>query len=93
MYLLIFDGKISGRDRVVNYLEREAQRIQPSVWRFRDFRALSRAAELVSSTGGQVMAFMESDRILLIPSDVRRELSKFSELDEQKCIKVVKSIK
>ena len=81
MYLLIFDlddGGSSKCQSLDRHLSRKAQRVQPSIWRFRNFRELERAAELVAEAGGQAMAFMESDRILLDRSEVRKVLSKFS---------------
>ena len=81
MYLLIFDlddGGPSKRQSLDRHLSQKAQRVQSSIWRFRNFRELERAAGLVAEAGGQAMAFMESDRILLNRSDARKVLSKFS---------------
>lgn len=65
MYLLICDvgGRNSARQRVCRYLRRNAQMLQRSVWRFRDFSTLKEAAELVIAANGKVLAFVESDRI------------------------------
>ena len=56
------------------YLKRNAQLVQHSVWRFQDLVALRAAAERVLTAKGKVLAFVESDRILLAPREVRRLL-------------------
>lgn len=75
-YLLVYDlnGRSKARRRMNHYLERNAQLVQHSVWRFRDLAALRAAAERVLTAEGKVLAFVESDRILLTSREVRRLL-------------------
>ena len=75
-YLLVFDldGGSNIRRRVNRYLQREAQMVQHSVWRFRDICALQKAAEFILAADGRALAFVESDRILLERREVRRVL-------------------
>ncbi len=56
------------------YLKRNAQLVQNSVWRFQDLVALRAAAELVLTAKGKVLAFIESDRIILTSREVQRLL-------------------
>ncbi len=56
------------------YLRRNAQMVQHSVWRFRDLTALRAAAERVLAAKGKVLAFIESDRILLTSGEVKHLL-------------------
>ena len=79
MYLLIVDRDDGEKAREpVNPFE-DGEMIQPLVWRFRNFRSLTRAAEIVTSGGGKVLAFVESDRIILSRSDARGVLSNFND--------------
>jgi len=48
--------------------------VQQSVWRFRDYGALLAAAERVLAADGKVLAFVESDRILIGAKDIRQFL-------------------
>ena len=75
-YLLIYDldSRSNARRKMNRYLRQNAQMVQHSVWRFRDFSALRAAAERVLAAKGKVMAFVESDRILLTPKEVRQFL-------------------
>ncbi len=76
-YLLIYDldGRSRARRRLFRYLKRNAELVQHSVWRFSDLTALRRAAGLVMTARGKVLAFSEDDRILLAPTEVKRFLS------------------
>ena len=56
------------------YLRRNAQMVQHSVWRFRDYMALLAVAERVLADGGKVLAFVESDRIPMDLKEVRQFL-------------------
>jgi hypothetical protein len=75
-YLLIFDlrGNGAGRRRVNRYLQRVACRYQRSVWKFEDMHSLVRASGLVKDAGGKVMAFVESDQILLDKFEIKQHL-------------------
>ncbi len=75
-YLLIFDldGRSTIRRKVNRYLRREARMVQHSVWKFQDIRALQKAAEFILAAGGRALAFVESDRIFLARSEVKRFL-------------------
>jgi len=75
-YLLIFDldGRSTIRRKVNRYLRREAWMVQHSVWKFQDIRALQKAAEFILAAGGRALAFVESDRIFLARSEVKRFL-------------------
>jgi len=75
-YLLIYDldGRSNARRKMNRYLKRNAQLVQHSVWRFRDMAALQAAAERVLSAKGKVLAFVESDRIILTSREVRHLL-------------------
>ncbi len=75
-YLLIYDlnGRSDARRKMNRYLKRNAQLVQHSVWRFRDLAALRAAAERVLAAKGKVLAFIESDRILLTSEEVRHLL-------------------
>ena len=72
-YLLIYDlnGQSKARRKINRHLKRNAQLVQHSVWRFRDLGALREAAERVLAEEGKVLAFVESDRILLTSREVR----------------------
>jgi CRISPR/Cas system-associated endoribonuclease Cas2 len=76
-YLLIYDlnGRSNARRKMNRYLQRNAQMVQHSVWRFRDYGAMRVAAERVLSAGGKVLAFFESDRILFELREIRQFLS------------------
>lgn len=75
-YLLVYDldGRSKARRRMNRYLKRNARLVQHSVWRFQDLAALRAAAERVLTAKGKVLAFIESDRILLTSREVRRLL-------------------
>jgi len=75
-YLLIYDldGQSNARRKISRYLERNAQMVQHSVWRFRDFTTLNYAAKRVRAAGGKVLAFSESDRILLTLREIKQFL-------------------
>ncbi len=75
-YLLIYnlDGRSNARRKMNRYLERNAQMVQHSVWRFRDYGALRAAAERVLAANGKVLAFVESDRIPMKSREIRRFL-------------------
>ena len=80
-YLLIFDLRgrnSSSRQRLSRHLQREARRVQHSVWEFNSLRELRAAAELVKRAGGKVMAFSKYDEILLWLPQVRRLLKQMS---------------
>ncbi len=80
-YLLIFDLRgrnSSSRQRLSRYLQREARRVQRSVWEFNSLRELRAAAELVKRAGGKVMAFSKRDEILLWRPQARRLLKQMS---------------
>ncbi|MDI6643138.1 MAG: CRISPR-associated endonuclease Cas2 [Candidatus Hodarchaeaceae archaeon] len=79
-YLLIYDldGRSNGRRKINRYLNRNAQMVQHSVWRFQDLIALSYAAKQVRAAGGKVLAFSESDRILLTLREIRQFLQRIS---------------
>lgn len=81
MYLIIFDlkgGSTAQRRRVNRFLVRTARRVQQSAWEFDDMRALETAAKLVAGAGGQSIAFVKSDRLLLDMSQVRQVLKEIS---------------
>ena len=75
-YILIYDldGSSAERRRMGRRLRRCAQMVQHSVWRFREYGALLDAAERVLAADGKVLAFVESDRILIRPKEVRQFL-------------------
>ncbi len=75
-YLLIYDlnGRSTARRKMNRYLKRNAQLVQHSVWRFRDLAALRAAVERVLAANGKVLAFIESDRILLTSGEVKHLL-------------------
>ena len=75
-YLLVYDldGRSKARQKMNRYLRRNAQLVQHSVWRFQDLAALRDAAERVLTANGKVLAFVESDRILLTSREVRQLL-------------------
>jgi CRISPR/Cas system-associated endoribonuclease Cas2 len=76
-YLLILDldGASGERRKVNRFLRRNAQVVQNSVWRFRSYGELLAAAERVTKAGGRVLAFLESDRIIIGPNEVREFLN------------------
>lgn len=76
-YLLIYDldGQSSVRRRMNRYLQRNAKMVQHSVWRFQNYATLLAAAERVLAADGKVLAFVESDRILVEQKEVRQLLS------------------
>lgn len=84
-YLLVYDldGRSKARQRMNRYLKRNAQLVQHSVWRFQDLAALRAAAERVLTVKGKVLAFIESDRILLRSREVRRLLHGVSNRTER----------
>ena len=84
-YLLVYDldGRSKARQRMNRYLKRNAQLVQHSVWRFQDLAALRAAAERVLTVTGKVLAFIESDRILLRSREVRRLLHGVSNRTER----------
>ncbi len=75
-YLLVYDldGRSDARRKMNHYLKCNAQLVQHSVWRFQDLAALLAAAECVLAAKGKVLAFIESDRILLTSGEVRHLL-------------------
>ncbi len=75
-YLLIYDldGKSNERRKINRYLERNAQMVQHSVWKFRDYGALRAAVARVLAANGKVLAFVESDRILMQSKEIRQFL-------------------
>lgn len=84
VYLLIYDldGQSKAKQSMNRYLKYNAQLVQHSVWRFRDLAALRAAAERVLTAKGKVLAFVESDRILLTSREVRRLLPDLSNRTE-----------
>lgn len=75
-YMLIYDldGRSNVRRRINRYLKRNGQMVQHSVWRFQDLQALRAAAKRVLVAKGKVLAFVESDRILLTSKETRQLL-------------------
>jgi len=75
-YLLIYDldGASGVRRKIHSYLRQNAEMVQHSVWRFRNYAVLLEAAEQVLAVDGKVLAFVDSDRILLDEKDVGKLL-------------------
>jgi CRISPR/Cas system-associated endoribonuclease Cas2 len=88
-YLLIYDlnGRSSIRRKMSRYLRRNAQMVQRSVWRFRDYGAMRVAAERVLAADGRVLAFFESDRILFELRGIRQFL-RVTQIGQQRKLKV-----
>jgi CRISPR/Cas system-associated endoribonuclease Cas2 len=88
-YLLIYDlnGRSIARRKMSRYLRRNAQMVQHSVWRFRDYGAMRVAAERVLAAGGRVLAFFESDRILFELREIRQFL-RVTQIGQQRKLKV-----
>jgi CRISPR-associated endonuclease Cas2 len=75
-YLLIYDlnDRSADRRKISRYLQRKAEMVQHSVWRFRNYEEMRVVAERVLEAGGKVLAFFESDRILFELREIRQFL-------------------